>query len=277
MLSWTISRRSVVQRWPAVPAAENRIARSASFRSADGATIIALLPPSSSSERPKRCATRGPTARPIAVEPVAESKRDRADRRPALRRPRGRPGRIGAGPSGASPNRSSARSASAITASALSGVFSLGFQITGSPQTSASAAFHAHTATGKLKALMTQHRPQRVPLLDHPVVGPLAGDGQAIELARQADGEVADVDHLLDLAEAFLDDLAGLQRHQPGKRLLGGAQFLAEQPDQLAAPRRRDRAPLEERVCGMRAGRRDIIGRRRTRPIRSAARRSARG
>ena len=42
----------------------------------DGATIIALLPPSSSSERPKRCATRGPTARPIAVDPVADTKRD---------------------------------------------------------------------------------------------------------------------------------------------------------------------------------------------------------
>ena len=27
MLSWTISRRSVVQRWPAVPTAEKRIAR----------------------------------------------------------------------------------------------------------------------------------------------------------------------------------------------------------------------------------------------------------
>ena len=65
-LSWTISRRSVVQRWPAVPTAANRIARSARSRSAEGQTIVALLPPSSSSERPKRCATRGPTARPIA-------------------------------------------------------------------------------------------------------------------------------------------------------------------------------------------------------------------
>jgi hypothetical protein len=41
-----------------------------------------------------------------------------------------------------------------MTASAVSGVFSDGFQITGFPQTSASAAFQAQTATGKLNAVM---------------------------------------------------------------------------------------------------------------------------
>ena len=40
-------------------------------------------------------------------------------------------------------------------AMAVSGVFSLGFQTTGSPQTHASIAFHAHTATGKLNAVIT--------------------------------------------------------------------------------------------------------------------------
>jgi hypothetical protein len=35
------------------------------------------------------------------------------------------------------------------------------------------------------------------------VAGALAGDGQAVQLARQADREVADVDHLLHLAEAL--------------------------------------------------------------------------
>ena len=44
-------------------------------------------------------------------------------------------------------------------ASATSGVLSDGFQMTGLPQTKASAAFHAHTATGKLKAVMTPHGP----------------------------------------------------------------------------------------------------------------------
>ena len=46
-----------------------------------------------------------------------------------------------------------------MTISAQSGVFSLGFQMTGLPHTSASAAFHAHTATGKLNALMTSTGP----------------------------------------------------------------------------------------------------------------------
>ena len=40
-----------------------------------------------------------------------------------------------------------------------SGAFSDGFQMTALPHTSASAAFHAHTATGKLKAEMTPHMP----------------------------------------------------------------------------------------------------------------------
>ena len=44
-------------------------------------------------------------------------------------------------------------------ASAVSGVFSDGFQITGSPQTRARAAFQAHTATGKLKAEITAQGP----------------------------------------------------------------------------------------------------------------------
>ena len=47
----------------------------------------------------------------------------------------------------------------ACTASAVSGVFSDGFHTTLSPQTSASAAFHDHTATGKLNAEMTPTTP----------------------------------------------------------------------------------------------------------------------
>src|SRR5688572_4726363 len=86
-----------------------------------------------------------------------------------------------------------------------------------------------------------------MPLLDHPMVGALAGDGQPIELPRQADREVANVDHLLDLAEALLDDLAAFQRHQPRQRLVGGAQFLAEQAHQLAAARSGHAPPGKER------------------------------
>ncbi len=59
----------------------------------------------------------------------------------------------------------------------------------GLPHTKASAAFQDQTATGKLKAVMTPHDAERVPGLHHAVVGPLGGDGQAEELARQADGD----------------------------------------------------------------------------------------
>ncbi len=48
---------------------------------------------------------------------------------------------------------------SAWQAIAVSGVSSDGFHTTVSPQTSATAVFHAHTATGKLNAVMTPTTP----------------------------------------------------------------------------------------------------------------------
>ncbi len=63
-------------------------------------------------------------------------------------------------PSGASaPKRLTALSKIFLQASAVSGVFSDGFQMTGLPHTSASAAFQDQTATGKLKAVMTPQGP----------------------------------------------------------------------------------------------------------------------
>ena len=62
-------------------------------------------------------------------------------------------------PSGTSPTCVIARRHRASQASAVSGVFSDGFHTTALPQTKASAAFQAHTATGKLKALMTPTTP----------------------------------------------------------------------------------------------------------------------
>ena len=72
------------------------------------------------------------------------------------------------------------------------------------------AVFHDQTATGKLKALMTPDHAERVPGLHQPVPGPLGGHRAAVQLPRQADREVADVDHLLDLAEGLGGDLADL-------------------------------------------------------------------
>ena len=134
------------------------MARTAMSRSALGVTIMALLPPSSSRDRPRRAATVWATARPMRVEPVAETSGMRgsaARASPASRPPMTSWDR----PSGASPNRAMARSRMAWVASAVRGVFSDGFQITGSPQTRARQAFQAQTATGKLKAEMTSTGP----------------------------------------------------------------------------------------------------------------------
>ncbi len=94
-------------------------------------------------------------------------------------------------------------------------------------------------------------RPERVPLLDHPVPRPLAGDRQAVELPRQADGEVAHVDHLLDLAFPLRADLARLQRHEQAQLPLPLAEGLPELPDHLPAPRGRDPPPALERRPGL--------------------------
>ena len=121
--------------------------------------MAALLPPSSRMLRAKRSASFGPTLRPIAVEPVAERMATRLSSTSAapISAP---PVRSCESPFGASPNRFAALSKIACTASAVSGVFSDGFQRTGSPQTSASAAFHDQTATGKLKAVITPQTPK---------------------------------------------------------------------------------------------------------------------
>ena len=62
-------------------------------------------------------------------------------------------------PAGTPPIRAIARSINACVASAVSGVFSDGFHTTELPHTSASAAFHDHTATGKLNAEITPTTP----------------------------------------------------------------------------------------------------------------------
>ena len=61
----------LVQRWPAVPTAPNSTARRARSRLASFITMTPLLPPSSSSVRPRRLATVSATMRPMRVEPVA--------------------------------------------------------------------------------------------------------------------------------------------------------------------------------------------------------------
>ena len=75
----------------------------------------------------------------------------------------------------------------------------------------------------------------RVPRLHQPVARPLGGDGSSGELPRQPDGELADVDHLLDLAEAFRADLADLDRDELAEVVLVLTEQFAE-PSHQSAP-----------------------------------------
>ena len=248
-LSWTISRRSVVQRWPAVPAAENRIARAASSRSALGATIIALLPPSSSSTRPKRC---GDARADRAAHRGRAGRRDQRDARIVDQRLAD----VALALDAAAPARPAHRRTAQRPAHQRHHRFGAERRLLARLPDHRIAADQRQRRIPRphrdreIERADHQHRPERMPLLHHPVVGPLAGDGQAVELARQADREVADVDHLLDFAEALLDDLAGFERDQLGEHRLGLAQLLAEQADQLAAARRRHRRATCRKAVG---------------------------
>ncbi len=79
----------------------------------------------------------------------------------------------------------------------------------------------------------------------------LGGDGQAVQLTRQADGEIADVDHFLNFAQAFLGNLAGFDRNQLAKVGLVLTQHLAKQAHQLATARGRHAAPSFEGAVGL--------------------------
>ena len=55
-------------------------------------------------------------------------------------------------------------------------------------------------------------------------------------MSGQADREVADVDHLLNLAQPLGSDLPGLNGDEAAKRGLGAAQFITKNSDEFAAP-----------------------------------------
>ena len=128
--------------------------------SASGITMIALLPPSSRSVRPSRLPTTSPTRRPMRVLPVAlisGRRRSASIVSPtSVSLPITKPNTSSARPHFGT-NTSCLRITSCATlfmAIAVSGVIREGFQIMVSPHTAASMAFHAHTAAGKLNAVM---------------------------------------------------------------------------------------------------------------------------
>ena len=254
--SCAITRRRLVHRCPAVPAAANTIPRVASSRSADGATTAALLPPSSSRHRPRRAATRGATSAPIRSDPVA----------------------LTSATSGLSISAAPA-TASAITswcsptgapASAHGAVQHRGARHRrqrrhrrGLPNDAVAAHQRDRGVPGPHGRREVErgdhgHHPERVPGLHQPVARALGGHRATLELAREPDREVADVDHLLDLAERLGRDLARLDRDQLGDVGLVLAEQGAEPLDERAASGCGHHAPGAERSLGRGDRRRDL-------------------
>src|SRR5882672_9037095 len=59
-----------------------------------------------------------------------------------------------------------------------------------------------------------------MPRLHHAMLAALRGQCQAVELAGEADREVADVDHFLHFAEPLGHDLAGFERHEQTEKII---------------------------------------------------------
>src|SRR5215471_2117280 len=151
-----MSRRVDVHLWPAVPTAPNSTDGTTRSRSASSATTTALLPAHSRSDLPKRPATVVAISRPTAEDPVNETSATRESATSAC---------VSALPQiarrkiGGSDTSVTTRLARCCTASAVSGVLGEGFHTVALPHTAESIAFHAHTATGKLKAEITPTTP----------------------------------------------------------------------------------------------------------------------
>ena len=119
-----------------------------------------------------------------------------------------------------------------------------------SPQTKATAAFQAHTAAREVERGDDADDAQRVPRLHQAVARALGRHRAPIELARQPDREVADVDGLLHLAEGLRADLPGLDRDQLGDVRLVFTQQLAQTLDERAPDRRGYDTPLTKSTAG---------------------------
>ena len=252
-----------MHRWPAVPTAEKRTPRTTRSRSALGATIAALLPPSSSSERPSRAAMRGASSLPICVEPVAETSGTRGSSASWTARS-APPITSSASPSGTPPKRSAARSNSDMHGERRQRRPLGRLPDHGVAADECERGVPAPDRDGKVEGADHRNGAERMPRLGEAVARALRRDRAAVELAGEADREVADVDHLLHLAEPLLRDLPDLERHERAERLLLAAQLLAEQAHELAAVRPGEVAPRR------RTRRRRARSPRRSRPRRCA-------
>ena len=207
--SCTMMRRVVVQRWPAVPTAPKRMARMARSRSAVGATMMALLPPSSS----RRAAqAAGDDLADVAAHPGRAGGGDERDARVvdealadgrAVADDQAEDGRVNV--VGAADALGDLDGGDGGERRLAGGLPDGGIAADGGQR-----AVPGPDGDGEVEGGDDADDAERVPLLHHPVLRALGGDGQAVELAREADGEVADVDHLLHFAFALGEDLAGI-------------------------------------------------------------------
>ena len=78
----------------------------------------------------------------------------------------------------------------------------------------------------------------------------LTCNGQAIQLARQTDRKIADINHLLHFAQPLGADLAHFKRYQLTQCLFVGTQHFTKQTHQFTTLRCRDGAPAPERGVG---------------------------
>jgi hypothetical protein len=234
MDSCTIRRRVVVQRWPAVPTAPNTMAGNRQLQVGgfvdDDRVVAAQFQQRATHALRHALADQ----RPTLVDPVKlisgtrlSSTKVCASRGAGIVEQEEDVREAGLG---------QRLVADLHRAMADSGVFGEGFQMLMSPQIAATNAFQAHTATGKLNALM-------IPTSRSDATARTCGGRgvrsawSAVQLARQADGELADVDHFLHFAVAFRLDLAHLQRDQRTQRVLVLAQRLGRTGGS-ASPRR---------------------------------------
>src|SRR5262249_53079681 len=167
----------------AVPMAAKAMARTARSRSAEGATMAALLPPSSRIARAKRAARRGPTSRPIAVEPVADTTATRASAtrawpisRPPITIPDKPFGRVPHSPHRAPDDRLCGQRRERSLLGWLPH-----YRVAADESESRIPGPHRH---GEVESRDDATDAERMPSLHHPVVAALGRDGAAIELPR---------------------------------------------------------------------------------------------
>jgi len=92
---------------------------------------------------------------------------------------------------------------------------------------------------------------ERVPLFHEAVSGAFGLDGEAVELAGETDGEVADVDHFLHFPFPFGEDFAGLEADEFAEIGFSAAESVAELADRFTADWRGGGAPFQESFLGV--------------------------